>query len=82
MFAAVRVNGASASDKPSAFNVPNPAKARRAGVGKTVMSDRLGETFHALVATDIEGDNIRVVTMYLPDSEQWAQDGRFRRVSK
>jgi len=46
------------------------------------MSDRLGETFHALVATDIEGDNIRVVTMYLPDSEQWAQDGRFRRVSK
>jgi hypothetical protein len=35
--------------------------------------------FHALVATDIEGDNIRVVTMYLPDSEQWLDGARLRR---
>jgi hypothetical protein len=38
--------------------------------------------FHALVATDIEGDNIRVVTMYLPDSGQWDEDGRLRRAVK
>jgi hypothetical protein len=38
--------------------------------------------FHALVATDIEGDNIRVVTMYIPDPGQWAKEGRSRRISK
>ena len=38
--------------------------------------------FHALVATDIEGDNIRVVTMYRPDSEQWDEGGRIRRTLK
>jgi hypothetical protein len=27
--------------------------------------------FHALIATDAEGDNVRVVTMYLPDAHQW-----------
>jgi hypothetical protein len=39
-------------------------------------------TFHALVATDLEGDNIRVVTMYVPDSQQWDQNGRFRRATE
>jgi hypothetical protein len=38
--------------------------------------------FHALIATDIEGDNIRVVTMYLPDSGQWNEGGRIRRAVK
>jgi hypothetical protein len=38
--------------------------------------------FHALVATDIGGDNIRVVTMYLPDSGQWDEDGCLRRAVK
>ncbi|MGA2714576.1 MAG: DUF4258 domain-containing protein [Bryobacteraceae bacterium] len=38
--------------------------------------------FHALVATDIEGDNVRVVTMYLPDPEQWDENGRFRRTAR
>lgn len=38
--------------------------------------------FRALVATDIEGDNIRVVTMYLPNSGQWDEGGRFRRAVK
>lgn len=38
--------------------------------------------FHALVATDLEGDNIRVVTMYLPDPEQWDESGHFRRTVK
>jgi len=38
--------------------------------------------FHVLVATDVEGDNIRVVTMYLPDPAQWDEGGRFRRAAK
>jgi len=37
---------------------------------------------HALVATDIEGDDVRVVTMYLPDPGQWDEDGRLRRAVK
>lgn len=36
-----------------------------------------GVSCHAVVATDL--DNIRVVTMYVPDSQQWDDDGRFRR---
>jgi hypothetical protein len=38
--------------------------------------------FHVLVATDLEGDNIRVVTMYVPDPLEWEQDGRVRRTAK
>jgi hypothetical protein len=35
--------------------------------------------FHVLVATDLAGDNVRVMTMYLPDPAQWDGSGRFRR---
>jgi hypothetical protein len=38
--------------------------------------------FHALVATDLAGDNVRVVTLYLPDPTQWDENGRFRGVAK
>ena len=38
--------------------------------------------FHALVATDLEEDNIRVVTMYVPDPLEWEQSGRVRRIAK
>ena len=38
--------------------------------------------FHTLVATDLEGDNIRVVTMYVPDPLEWDKDGRVRRTGK
>jgi hypothetical protein len=38
--------------------------------------------FHVLVATDLEGDNIRVVTIYLPDSELRHENGRVRRGAK
>jgi hypothetical protein len=38
--------------------------------------------FHALIAADLEGDNVRVVTMYLPDPEHWDDSGRVRRVAK
>ena len=29
-------------------------------------------------ATDVQGDNIRVVTMYSPDPSEWQMDGRIR----
>jgi hypothetical protein len=35
--------------------------------------------FHVHVATDMAGDNIRVVTMYTPSSVEWSNDGRIRR---
>lgn len=35
--------------------------------------------FHAQVATDVEGDNVRVVTMHIPNPEEWEMDGRVRR---
>ncbi len=38
--------------------------------------------FHALLATNLEGDNVRVVTMYLPDPEQWEENGRLRRLAE
>jgi hypothetical protein len=38
-----------------------------------------GLVFHALIATDVEGDNVRVVTMYLPDPNKWDVAGRKRR---
>ena len=38
-----------------------------------------GAVFHAQVATDVEGDNIRVVTMYTPDGEEWDDEFRKRR---
>jgi hypothetical protein len=38
--------------------------------------------FHALIAADLEGDNVRVVTMYLPDPDQWDSGGRVRRIAE
>ena len=33
-------------------------------------ADKHEGVFHALMATDLEGDNVRVVTMYLPDPDR------------
>jgi hypothetical protein len=38
-----------------------------------------GVLFNAQIATDTSGDNIRVVTMYVPDAQEWEDDGRLRR---
>jgi hypothetical protein len=38
-----------------------------------------GSVFHAHVATDLEGANVRVVTMYQPAPNEWDQDFRVRR---
>lgn len=35
--------------------------------------------FHAQIAVDVEGRNVRVVTMYLPSPGQWDSEFRVRR---
>ncbi len=37
------------------------------------------EIFHVLFAVDIEGDNIRVITSYFPDPEEWKEEFKTRR---
>jgi len=39
-----------------------------------------GIVFHAQIAADVEGDNVRVVTMYIADSDEWEDGGRVRRI--
>ena len=35
--------------------------------------------FHLLFAVDVEEDNVRVVTAYYPDSDEWEEDFKTRR---
>ena len=44
-----------------------------------VRGESTGLVFHVHIATDVEGDNIRIVTMYAPDPEEWDQELRLRR---
>jgi hypothetical protein len=37
------------------------------------------DAFHVLVAVDVAGDNIRIVTAYRPDSAEWLYDMKTRR---
>jgi hypothetical protein len=41
-----------------------------------------GSRFHVLFATDLEGDNVRVITTYVPDPEEWNPDLKTRRSDK
>ena len=38
-----------------------------------------GRIFHAQIAADVEGENIRIVTMYAPDPKEWDEGMRVRR---
>ena len=38
-----------------------------------------GVVFHVQVAADVEGDNVRIVTMYVPNPSEWSEDFRKRR---
>ena len=38
--------------------------------------------FHALIAADLEADNIRVVTMYSPHPSEWDNGYRTRRIKR
>lgn len=37
------------------------------------------QVFHVLIAVDTQEDNVRVVTAYYPDREQWSSDLRRRK---
>ncbi|MGH7962654.1 MAG: DUF4258 domain-containing protein [Candidatus Binatia bacterium] len=37
------------------------------------------EVFHALLGTDVDGQNVRVVTAYYPSPEEWEEDCKTRR---
>ncbi len=41
-----------------------------------------GSRFHVLFATDVEGDNVRVITTYVPDPDEWNPDLKTRRSDK
>jgi hypothetical protein len=40
------------------------------------------EAFHVLFATDLEGDNLGVVTSYCPDPGEWQADLKARRLNR
>ena len=44
-----------------------------------VYSRYQNKEFHILFAVDIEDDNVRVVTAYYPDLEEWKEDFKTRR---
>jgi hypothetical protein len=42
-------------------------------------AETVGVVFHVQVATDVQGNNVRIVTMYIPEPEEWDRDFRVRR---
>jgi hypothetical protein len=38
-----------------------------------------GSVFHVLVAVDVAGENIRIITTYRPNPEEWEADLKTRR---
>ena len=44
-----------------------------------VYSEYGGDIFHILFAVDLEGENVRVVTAYRPDPEEWEEGFKVRR---
>ena len=40
------------------------------------------DAFHVLLAADVEGDNVRVVTAYSPDATEWHEDLKSRRATR
>ena len=46
-----------------------------------VYSKYQGKVFHALFATDVKDDNVRIVTAYEPNPRKWEEDLRTRRTT-
>jgi hypothetical protein len=44
-----------------------------------VLARHGGEIFHVLFAVDVVGDNVRIVTAYRPNPDEWQPDLRTRR---
>jgi hypothetical protein len=41
-----------------------------------------GRVFHVQIAADVSGHNVRVVTLYLPDPDEWDSECRARRIQR
>jgi hypothetical protein len=44
-----------------------------------VYSEFAGNVFHILFAVDVPGDNVRVITVYRPNYNEWEKDLKSRR---
>lgn len=44
-----------------------------------ILAQHGGESFHVLFAVDVPGDNVRIVTAYRPNMDEWQSDLRTRR---
>ena len=44
-----------------------------------VLGQLAGEVVHVLFATDVQGDNVRVITVYRPSPDEWEGDLKTRR---
>jgi len=44
-----------------------------------VYAELNSEIFHVLFATDVQGNNVRIVTAYRPNPEEWSNDLKKRR---
>jgi hypothetical protein len=44
-----------------------------------VYAEYQGDIFHILFAVDLEGANVRIVTVYRPNPEEWEEGFRIRR---
>jgi hypothetical protein len=47
-----------------------------------VLARLAGDAIHVLFATDVEGDNVRIVTAYRPSRDEWEGDLKRRRTSQ
>ena len=45
-----------------------------------VRAEHKGLIFHIHAATGVEGDNVRIVTAYVPNSQEWDPELRTRRM--
>jgi Domain of unknown function (DUF4258) len=46
-----------------------------------VYSEYEGDIFHVLFAVDTEEENVRIITVYRPDPDEWEEDLKTRRHS-
>jgi hypothetical protein len=44
-----------------------------------VRAEHVGIVFHVHIATEVAGENVRIVTVYIPDPSGWEEDFRRRR---
>jgi len=44
-----------------------------------IYTEYQGDIFHILFALDLEGENVRIVTAYRPNPEEWEEGFRKRR---